>query len=168
MRARRDVTARSAVRTLLSLIVRAEVLGNLDSFALGARTLERVTVHSDDLAKRILRLPTSAGEIGLRFTGNERLRDGDVIFADSRHVVAVAVDADDVLVLRPDSIGSAIAIAHALGNRHLPIQIDGETIVVRYDPLLEALSAEHGVPVTRGPRVIAAPFRHTHAPHGHD
>ncbi len=144
------------------------MLGRLDSFALGRRTLERVTVRSDDLAKRVLRFTTGAGEIGLRFEGSERLHDGDVIFADERRVIAVLVDADDVLVLRPGTIAAAIGIAHALGNRHLPLQIDGDAIVVRYDPLVAALAAEHGVSVTREQRVIAQPFRHAHAPHRHE
>jgi urease accessory protein len=152
----------------LSVVVRTGVLGPLDGFAVGTRTLERVTVHSDDLAKRVLRFATSAGEIGLRFEGPERLHDGDVIFADERVVIAVRVEPDDVLVLRPATIAAAIAIAHALGNRHLPIQTDGGAIVVRLDPLLEALAAEHGVPVTRERRVIVRPFRHAHAPHAHE
>jgi urease accessory protein len=152
----------------LSVSVRGAALGRLDAFDVGARTLERVTVRSDELANRVVRLATSAGEIGLRFEGADRLRDGDVIFADEHVVVAVLVDADDVLVLRPATVGAAIGIAHALGNRHLPIQTDGDAIVVRYDPLLEALAAEHGVAVTRERRVIAQPFRHAHAPHAHD
>jgi len=152
----------------LSVLVLCGVLGPLDAFAVGERALERVSVCSDDLAKRVLRFSTSAGEIGLRFEGTERLRDGDVIFADERVVVAVFVDADDVLVMRPATIVAAIRLGHALGNRHLPIQTDGEAIVVRYDPLLEGLAREHGVDVTRELRVIAQPFRHAHAPHAHD
>jgi urease accessory protein len=152
----------------LSVEIRANVLGHLDTFAIGERTLERVRLRSDDLAKRILRFATSAGEVGLRFEGLERLHDGDVIFADERVVIAVLVEADDVLILQPRSINAAIRVAHALGNRHLPIQTDGDAIVVRYDPLLEALGAEHGVGVTRERRVIAQPFRHAHAPHRHD
>jgi urease accessory protein len=152
----------------LSLAVRAAALGHLGTYPVGGRTIEYVRVTSDDLAKRVLRFTTSAGEIGLRFAGSERLHDGDVIFADDRLVVAVAVAPDDVLILRPPSIRSAIGIAHALGNRHLPIQTDGDAIVVRYDPLLEALAAEHAVAVTREPRVIPQAFRHAHAPHHHD
>jgi urease accessory protein len=154
--------------TALSIVVRAGVLGRLDAFAVGQRRVERVPVRSDDLTKRVLRLATSAGDIGLRFDGPERLSDGDVIFADDHLVIAVAVTADDVLVMQPASIGAAIALAHALGNRHLPIQTDGDTIVVRFDPLLEALAAEHGVRVRREARVIAQPFRHAHAPHSHE
>jgi len=151
----------------LSVVVAVGVAGQLGTFALGGRSIERVSVSSDDLAKRILRFATSIGEIGLRFEGSQRLRDGDVIFADDRLVVAVLVDADDVLVIRPRSVSAAIRIAHALGNRHLPIQTDGDAIVVRYDPLLEALAAEHGVGVARERRVLDGPFRHPHAPHDH-
>ena len=152
----------------MSVFVSAGVLGNLDTYDLGVRMLEHVTLRSDDLAKRILRFATSAGEVGIRFEGTERLRDGDILFADGRLVVAARIDADDVLVLWPESIPAAIGIAHALGNRHLPIQTDGAAIVVRYDPLLEALASEHGVAVTRERRVIGQPFRHAHAPHRHD
>ena len=160
--------ARATVRAFLNVLVRTAPLGNLDVFPVGARSLELITVQSDDLAKRILRFATTIGEIGIRFAGIERLRDGDVIYADDERVIAIDVCADDVLLFRPPSLASAIALAHALGNRHLPIQIDAETIVVRYDPLLEALGSEHGVPAERAARTVRQPFRHLHAPHRHD
>jgi urease accessory protein len=142
--------------------------GNLADFAVGTRRLEHVTIDSDDCAKRLLRLSTSIGDIGLRFEGSRRLRDGDVVHADERVVIAVSVAPDDVLIARPASVAAALALGHALGNRHLPMQLDGDAVVVRYDPLLPALFAEHAVPVTREARVLALPFRHAHAPHGHD
>ena len=146
----------------------AEPIGNLAVFAVGGRRLERIAVPSDDCAKRVLRFETSAGPVGLRFEGERRLRDGDVVHADAELVVAVAVEADDVLVGRPPTVAAALALAHALGNRHLPVQIDGDAIVVRFDPLLPALFAESGVPAVREARVVARPFRHAHAPHRHD
>jgi urease accessory protein len=150
---------------MLSLI--NSPLGNLADFALGERQLERVAIRSDDCAKRILRLPTSVGEVGMRFSGERRLRDGDVVHADARLVIAVEVEPDDVLVGRPPTIAAALTLAHALGNRHLPFQLDGEAIVVAFDPLLPDVFVEHGVPATREARVLAEPFRHAHAPHGH-
>jgi urease accessory protein len=150
------------------IAIRSAPLGNLASFAVGRRRIECVPLNSDDLAKRILRVATSAGDVGLRFAGADRLRDGDVIHADDRLIVAVAVAADDVLVLRPATIGAAIRIAHALGNRHLPIQLDDEAIVVRFDPLLEALAADLGVAAAHEQRVMGDAFRHANAPHRHD
>ena len=149
-------------------MIKDDTLGNLSDFPVGRRRLERIPIDSDDCAKRLLRLSTSIGEIGLRFTGARRLHDGDVIHADDRVVIAVQVLPDDVLVGHPGTIAAALALGHALGNRHLPVQIDGGEVVVRYDPLLPALFAEHDVPVTRATRVVADPFKHAHAPHRHD
>jgi urease accessory protein len=146
----------------------AEPLGNLADFPIGARRLERVAVRSDELARRIVRFATSAGDVGLRFDGERRLRDGDVVFADGQVVVAAAVIPDDVLVMRPASVAAAIDLAHALGNRHLPVLREGDVIVVRFDPLLEALAEQHGVLVTRESRIVTRPFLHAHAPHRHD
>ncbi|GAC1414369.1 MAG: urease accessory protein UreE [Candidatus Velthaea sp.] len=152
----------------MSLAQLAEPLGNLADFPVGGRTIERIGVRSDDLAKRVLRLTTSAGDVGLRFSGARRLCNGDVVFADERLVVAAAVLPDDVLVMRPATTASAIDLAHAIGNRHIPIQREGDAIVVRYDALLEALAAQHGVCVVRETRVVPQPFLHVHAPHQHD
>ncbi len=152
----------------MSLNVLTAVIGNLTTDALDGRALERVPIRSDDCAKRIVRLETSVGEIGFRFDGEERLRDGDIVYADAERVIAVAVTADDVLVFRPPTIASAIDLAHALGNRHLPIQRDGDAIVVRFDPLLEAVGVATGVPSTREARIVPKAFLHAHAPHTHE
>jgi urease accessory protein len=145
----------------------AEPLGNLATFPVAGRALERVAVRSDDLARRVLRIATSVGDIGLRFDGAARLRDGDVLHADAERVIVAAVAADDVLVMRPATIASAIDLAHAIGNRHIPIRRDGDALVVRYDALLATLAHEHGVAVARESRVVAQAFLHAHAPHAH-
>ncbi len=141
--------------------------GNLADFAVGERDVERVAIASDDLAKRVLRLRAREREIGVRFEDDTRLRDGDVVYADDRCVIAVTVEPDDVLVCRPATIAQALSVAHALGNRHLPMQIDEDALVVRYDRLVADLFDELGVAYIREPRTLAAPFRHANAPHGH-
>ena len=143
-------------------------LGNLATYDVGSRTLERIEIASDDLAKRLLRLRAAGREIGLRLAEGAHVHDGDVIFADEERVIALTVAPDVVLVCRPQSIAQALVVAHALGNRHLPVQIDGDALVVRDDRLVEDLLREMDVPFAREPRTLAAPFRHAHAPHGHD
>lgn len=151
----------------MSLLSIVAPLGNLADFVVGARELERVVAESDDLAKRVLRFETSRGDIGLRLTAGRPVRDGDVIYADDALVIALEVTPDDVLVCRPSSIGHALAVGHALGNRHLPIRVEGDTLVVRYDRLVEELFAAADVEYAREYRKLGAPFRHANAPHGH-
>lgn len=142
-------------------------LGHISGFDVGLRAVEYVAIASDDLAKRVLRLRGSEGEIGLRLKDGAHLHDGDVVYADATRVVAVTVAPDDVLVCRPRDVAQALAVAHALGNRHLPMQIDGAALVVRYDRLVADLFAELDAEYVRERRVLAAPFRHANAPHAH-
>jgi urease accessory protein len=141
------------------------VLGSIADFPTGMRRVERAVLRSDDLAKRLLRVPTSIGDLGLRTA--KSLHDGDVIYADDEVVVCITIAPDDLLVVKPATIAQAIEIAHALGNRHLPIQRTGDTIVLRYDPLVEDLLRERRVDYAREQRQVGEPFRHAHAPHTH-
>jgi urease accessory protein len=143
------------------------VLGNLADFPVGARVVERVAIESGAMARRLLRLPSSIGDLGVLFGDDTRLRDGDVLVADESRVIAVAVVPDDVLVMRPASIGEAAELGHALGNRHLPIIRDGDALVVAYNDVLEALVVKMGIRYERSARVLERPFVHAHAPHTH-
>jgi urease accessory protein len=143
------------------------ILGNLADFPVGPRTVERVPIESGAMARRLLRLSSSIGDLGVLFGDDTRLRDGDVLLADDERVIAVAVAADDVLVIAPASVGEAAEVGHALGNRHIPVIRDGDTLVVAHNDVLEALLVKMGVPHRRTARVLERPFVHAHAPHEH-
>lgn len=141
-------------------------LGNIDTFLVGARTVERVAVTSDAMAKRILRLATSRGDLGIRLE-DTRLRDGDVVYADNSRVIVVAVEAEDLLIAAPRTVAEAFELGHLLGNRHKPVQVWNERVVVAYDPLLEELFDARNIPFERERMRLTEPFRHAHAPHSH-
>ncbi len=143
------------------------VLGNLHDFPLGGRALERLPVASSAMTRRLLRLPSSVGDLGLMLEGEARVRDGDVLVADDERVIALEVVADDVLIAYPASIAQAVEIAHALGNRHIPVIRDGDAVVVAYAAPLEELFAHSGVRFERVERVLERPFVYAHAPHVH-
>ena len=144
------------------------LLGNLDDFPIGARVVERLPVASSAMTRRLLRLPSSIGDLGLMLEGTERIRDGDVLVADATRVIAVEVIPDEVLVAYPDSIAQAVEIAHALGNRHVPVIREGDTIVIGYAGALEELLERSGVRYERIVRVLERPFVYAHAPHVHE
>jgi urease accessory protein len=143
------------------------ILGNLADFPVGTRAVERIAIESGAMARRLLRLPTSVGDLGVLFGDDTRLRDGDVLLADEARVIAVAVAPDDVLALYPATIAAAAELGHALGNRHLPVIHDGDALLVAYTPVLEALVAKLGVRYERVSRVLEQPFVHAAAPHAH-
>ena len=128
------------------------VLGNLADFAVGGRDVERIALGADELGRRLWRVESSAGDLGIRLEGDARLHDGDVLFADERRVIAVVVVPDEVLVVRPRTRGEALAVAHAIGNRHAPLTVEGDEAIVRATPVLEALLTELAVPFERRAR----------------
>lgn len=143
------------------------VLGNLETYPVGMRTVERLPIASSAMSRRLLRLPSSAGDLGLMFEAGERIRDGDVLLADDARVFAVQIVADEILIAYPASIAQAVEVAHALGNRHIPIIRERDTIVVGYVPALEELLGTLGVRYERVARVLERPFVYAHAPHEH-
>jgi urease accessory protein len=144
------------------------LLGNLDDFPVGARVVERLRVASSAMTQRVLRLPSSIGDLGLMLADGVRVRDGDVLVADDARVIAVEVLPDDVLIAYPASIAQAVEIAHAFGNRHIPVIREGDAIVVGYAAPLEELLERSGVRYERRARVMERPFVHAYAPHTHD
>jgi urease accessory protein len=141
-------------------------LGNLCDFAVAGRELERLAIPSDAMNRRVVRVSSSVGDLAL-VLDDCRLRDGDVVYADAQRVIAVAVEPDDVIVARPATIAAAIELAHALGNRHLPIQREGDVLIVRYSDPIAALCESRGVPWLRTRRVLQEPFIAPPAPHEH-
>jgi len=135
------------------------VLGNLQDFPVGERAVERLPVASSAMTRRLLRLPSSLGDLGLMLEGSQRIRNGDVLVADATRVIAVEVQPDDVLVVSPDSIAQAVEI--------VPVIREGDTIVVAYAGALEDLLERSGVRYERVARVLEGPFVYAHAPHVH-
>ena len=142
--------------------------GNLDTFPVGTRAVERLPLASSAMSRRLLRLPSSLGDLGIMFEDAERIRDGDILIADDDLVIAVQIVPDEVLIAYPVSIAQAVETAHALGNRHVPIIRDGDAILIGYAAALEELLKTIGVKYERVARILERPFVYAHAPHSHE
>jgi urease accessory protein len=142
------------------------VVGNLRDYATLGRTVERIPIPSAAMTRRIVRVPSSVGDLAIVLE-DRRLRDGDIVYVDAERVLAVEVEPDDVIVAKPGTIGAALDLAHALGNRHLPVQRDGDALIVRYTEPVAELCERAGVPYERTSRVLDEPFVAPPAPHEH-
>ncbi|WP_136609292.1 urease accessory protein UreE [Sinomonas albida] len=168
-----------------------EILGNVydggASAAYDGCHRERVVLPSAALAKRIQRVRSDHGtELGIRLPpGAPDLRDGDILAVHQGggsaagalgSIVVVSVEATDVLVIAPRTIGEALFAAHSLGNRHLQAQFfsvdsgeggqSGQDVMVcQYDHTVQDFLDRHGIPYSREERVMAVPFRHAEHTH---
>jgi len=132
---------------------------------------DTVTLAYDDRHRRRLRLESDAGEpflLDLAETGV--LEEGDGLALSDGSWLAVKAKPEPLIEVTAADATELARLAWHLGNRHLPVEIDGARLLIRDDhviaAMLEALGAH--------PRHIEAPFSpergayHAAAQHHHD
>ncbi|MAP80166.1 MAG: urease accessory protein UreE [Aequorivita sp.] len=148
-----------------------KIVGNihdLNSSEIEKRHLEKVSIESSQLVKRIQRVTTNHNrELGIRLTTSQNLKDGDILFMDDKNLIIINVESDDLLIIQPKSIREMGEIAHELGNRHLPAKFEGDEMLVQFDYLVEALLKTKKIDYKREYRKVKEAFKHTVSKHSH-
>lgn len=144
-----------------------KIVGNLKTMQPQSKHMEKVYLRSDDLVKRIQRVTTDHGnELGIRLKEQQDLRDGDVLYMDEKNAIVVSVLAEELLIIRPNSLQQMGEIAHQLGNRHLPAQFRHDEMIIQYDYLIEDLLKQLGISYSREMGQVEQAFRHVGHSHG--
>jgi urease accessory protein len=119
-----------------------------------ASAIASATLSHSDRHRRRLKLTTDSGEpFLLDLQRPARLADGDGLrFDDGSYVLVRAAAEDCVLVRCTDDAGLA-RIAWHLGNRHLPVQILTDGLLIRADHVI--VDMVRGLGATTEPRHCA-------------
>lgn len=91
-------------------------------------------------------------EVGLALPTGTVLVQGTVIYKNLHHAYVVEAALEQVLVITPEDLIQAAKIAHFVGNLHRDIDMQGENIVVLYEPALEIRLQKLGYRVARDQR----------------
>jgi urease accessory protein len=114
------------------------------------------------------RVRTAAGrEIALALPTGTLLEPGAILLIEREWYLEVEALPEPLIAIHPGSQPAAIRAAFEIGNRHFPLAVDGETILVPDDPAMEQLAVRLGEPWTRRSAVFR-PFANSPAPHSHD
>lgn len=142
------------------------ILGREEDFAYFI--VDELWLSSADLTRRIFRKKTKFGrEMKASLPRGCILRPGDVLAVEDDHVIVVRVDPQWLLTIRPTGFAQQVEVAHQLGNRHIPIQVNENEILVQYLPVLERLCEALGVAHEKVYSSLDKPFLHVFAPHVH-
>ena len=146
-----------------------EKYGNLLSFDIGNRIIDKVKVEWYEANKRILHKQTTAGRsISLKFLQqNPDLKDGDILYADETTVIAVEIIPCEAIVLKPASIAEASAACYEIGNKHLPLYFEENELLVPFDASLYRLLQAAGYKVKIENRKLNDPIKTSVSPHAH-
>lgn len=139
-----------------------KVVGNIEELKnLGDFHVEKIYLESDELLKRIIRVTSDHNnEYGISLDKGQKLSDGDILFKDGKNIIVVTTKEDDVLVVSPKSINEMGIIAHALGNRHLPVQVEEGKIILQYDYVVEKMLQDDNIDFQRTNMKLKQAFKH--------
>jgi urease accessory protein len=91
------------------------------------------------------RVTTSGGrDVALALPTGTLLRPGDIVAVDTGWYLAIEGRPEPVLAVSPQGCGEAIRIAFDVGNRHFPLALDGECLLVPDDTAMEQLLTRLG------------------------
>jgi urease accessory protein len=103
--------------------------------------------------KRIL---TTAGrEVGLALPTGSLLRPGDVVAVEADWYLEIEGRPEPILAITPRDKNEAIRVAFDVGNRHFPMAISGDDLLVPDDTAMEQLLTRLGVAWKRSAAVFA-------------
>ncbi len=85
--------------------------------------------------KRIQRLKTDEGmEIAIRLLGtNGRLQEGDILYENDDKIVVVVIKPCEVIVIQIPDIPTIGFISCEIGNKHLPLFIEDNTLLLPFE-----------------------------------
>lgn len=92
------------------------------------------------------------------------LRDGDGLALSDGRVVRVKAAPERLMQITAHDMGALMRIAWHLGNRHLPTQLLGDRLRIRYDHVIEEMVRGLGGQT----KLIEAPFDPEGGAFGHD
>lgn len=108
------------------------------------KSVDKLLIEWFQAEKRIQRLTTASGQdIAIRFLGkSQRLKHGDVLYEDAFKVIVVEVIPCDVIQLKSENIYQLAQAAYEIGNKHLPLFWQKQSLMLPYDKsTLEWLSS---------------------------
>lgn len=146
-----------------------EILGNISSISLDGLELDPLELEWFETSKRIQSKLTCAGtEISIKFfKAGQRLSQGDILFKDTEKAIVVHIKACEAIVITPVSMLEMGTVCYEIGNKHVPIFIQNDQIMIPFEePLLRWLDASGYRPI-KEMRQLKSMLKSTDASHGH-
>lgn len=121
-----------------------EILGNTAETPLAGRQPEYLYLEWFETTKRILRKETAASrEVAIKlWQEGQQLQEGDILWQDSETAIVVSILPCEAIVVTPVNLLQMGTICYEIGNKHLPLFIQDNQVLVPYEaPLFRLLEA---------------------------
>jgi urease accessory protein len=144
-----------------------EKIGHTGKFEINNRKIDLLELQWFEARKRIIRKQTNNGkEVLLKFLNeNPELTEGDILFADTNTIIAIAILPCECIVLQPKNMFEMASVCYEIGNKHLPLFYEADELLVPFEmPLFNLLSVQ-GYVAKKEEKKLLQPLKTTVAPH---
>jgi urease accessory protein len=121
-----------------------KIVGNSDDIEIGNRAIDLLQIEWFEITKRVQRRKSNNGtDIAIRFLKEGQcLKQNDILFMDDEVVVMVDILPCDAITIKPKSMSEMGRVCYEIGNKHLPIFMENDLILLPYeDPIFRWLNA---------------------------
>lgn len=171
-------------KIIATLPVVENVIGRFDELQKNGKIkgqhIDYISLNWFESERNVLRKVSQAGyEIPFRILKEgSRLAHNDVVFLDENLVVVINIIPSEVIVLSPQTLPEMARACYEIGNKHSPLFLDGDEILLPYDkPMYAWLDAANFNP-KQATRILTNPLRansaqghghsHSHVGHSHN
>ncbi len=147
----------------------SEILGREFDFDLEKLEIDELKLEWFELSKRIQRKVTTRGrDIAMKFLAESiALKDGDILYKDDEFVVVVRVLTTPAIVISPANMYEMATVCYEIGNKHMPLFIEGDDILLPYEAPMFRWLQSAGYSPKQEQRVLANRLRSNSSGHHH-
>ncbi len=124
-----------------------------------------------ELSKRVQRKTTTSGrEIAMKFMGeNIALKEGDILYhsVETKEAIAVEIIPTKTIVISPTSMSEMATLCYEIGNKHMPLFIEGNDILLPYEAPMFKWMESAGYNPTEQHRKLAQRLKSNASNHSH-
>lgn len=146
-----------------------EIIGNIKTHSILGLEVDLLEIEWFETTKKIQRKRTNSGmEIAIKFMKEgQRLHQGDILYEDDDLVVVVHIKPCEAIVMLPASLLEMGTICYEIGNKHLPLFIQNDQIMMPFEmPMFRWLEASGYTPKKQEVQLLHL-LKSNVAPHGH-
>ncbi|PSL27048.1 urease accessory protein UreE [Chitinophaga ginsengisoli] len=151
------------------MIIIEKIEGNVVNGSAAQRVIDPLLLEWFETGKRLLRRHTQGGqEVALRFMREApMLQQGDIVWMDDKKAIAIDIIPAAAIVLQPVTMKDMATVCYEIGNKHLPLFLEGNEVLVPYEePLFRWLEAKGHHPM-KEQRRLTNMLRSNIIPHEH-
>lgn len=143
-----------------------KIQGNIHNMEVNNKSIDEVYVDWFDVNKKIMKKTSKNGkEVGIKLAKPVTLKDGDVLYSNDSEVLVITIPECEAISIVPTTMNEMGRICYEIGNKHIPLFLKEDEIIVNYDEPLFKLLDKKGFKPKKTMRKLVNALEHHHHEH---